>query len=290
MEVYREARMPPGDIQNLFVCNLQTTPGGATAANAHIHEHFEALYCERGEYQLRINGVDYKLRKGDMALIDPMETHFSRGLSPDGNQYIVLRFVPEVLYAAEQPMYEQQYIMPYLLFSDTHQKLFVAEDTREWGLGECMRDILAEYTSKSYGYELAVRANIERMFLMVLRRWHAQGGALDLDAETLIKLKRALSFVEANYAQEITMADAARACGMSYTAFSRFFSRNAKCGFSDYLASARLKKASFMLCSTDKSVTEIALSSGFSSTSYFVKRYREANGMTPGQYRKRFIK
>ena len=39
---------------------------------------------------------------------------------------------------------------------------------------------------------------------------------------------------------------------------------------------------------TDKSVLDIALEAGFSSSSYFGKRFREQCGISPGQFRKRY--
>ena len=45
MEVYREARRPPEDVENLFECQLQSTFGCETVVHPHVHEQFEVLYC-----------------------------------------------------------------------------------------------------------------------------------------------------------------------------------------------------------------------------------------------------
>ena len=110
----------------------------------------------------------------------------------------------------------------------------------------------------------------------------------DLPSETLKTLRMAYEFIENNYAQEIDMADAARYCGMSYTSFSKFFSRFTQCGFAEYLTLIRLKKASILLATTDRSITDIAMETGFSSTSYFIQRFKAYNDVTPSRYRKRY--
>lgn len=53
-----------------------------------------------------------------------------------------------------------------------------------------------------------------------------------------------------------------------------------------YLISHRIKKAKENLVSTDDSINIIAWKSGFHSTAYFIKIFREQTGVTPGNYRK----
>jgi AraC-like DNA-binding protein len=84
------------------------------------------------------------------------------------------------------------------------------------------------------------------------------------------------------------MADAASYCNMPYTAFSRFFSRYLGRGFAEYLLLTRLKKAAMLLSQTDKSITDIAMETGFSTASYFIQRFKEYQGMTPKRFRKWF--
>ena len=52
MTYYREERRPPQEVESLFECRIQETQGRQTAAHAHIHEYYEALYCLEGGYVL----------------------------------------------------------------------------------------------------------------------------------------------------------------------------------------------------------------------------------------------
>jgi two-component system response regulator YesN len=47
----------------------------------------------------------------------------------------------------------------------------------------------------------------------------------------------------------------------------------------------RTENAKKLLAITEKSITEISFECGFSSTSYFIKIFRELTGMTPKIYR-----
>ena len=54
----------------------------------------------------------------------------------------------------------------------------------------------------------------------------------------------------------------------------------------EYIRTARLKKASYLLATTDNTVSEIAYSVGFSSPSYFAKCYKEYYGQNPAAKKK----
>lgn len=53
----------------------------------------------------------------------------------------------------------------------------------------------------------------------------------------------------------------------------------------ELLRRLRLRRASSLLATTDKSVSEVAYEVGFSSPSYFAKRYREEFGVSPTEKR-----
>lgn len=285
---YREKRVPRGNIRYIYDCSVQKKFGKAPVVAPHIHEYFEILYCQSGAYTLTLNDKPYDLYPGDMALIDPMEIHSTRALSDSLNQYLVIKFVPEVLYSTEQLIFELKYILPYIKGSGSHQKVFSKEETKTVPVGDILQEIVDEFLRRDFGYEIALRLSISRLFLWILRRWHENSQEAVPDDAAMNTLSAALQYVDENYAQGISMADAAGHCNMPYTAFSRFFSRYLGRGFAEYLLLTRLKKAAMLLAETDKSVTDIAMETGFSTTSYFIQRFKEYQGMTPKRFRKWF--
>ncbi|MGQ9491544.1 MAG: helix-turn-helix domain-containing protein [Anaerolineae bacterium] len=53
-----------------------------------------------------------------------------------------------------------------------------------------------------------------------------------------------------------------------------------------YLNRYRIQQAKQLLTNTHKTITEIALEVGFSSSSYFSRIFRRKTGMTPEAYRR----
>ncbi len=287
-QFYKEERQPRGNIRYIYDCSMQEKLGKATVALPHIHEYFEILYCQAGSYQLMLGDVPYRLDPGDMAIIAPMEVHGTRALDEALNQYLVIKFMPEVLYSSEQLLFELRYLLPYIRGSASHQKVFTAAETGPTAVGGILQEIVDEFLRRDFGYEIALRADISRLFLWLLRAWHNRENGTLPDEASLTALIAALEYVDENYAQDIRMTDAARRAGMTYTAFSRLFKSHLKRGFSEYLLQTRLKKAAVLLAETELPVTRVAMDTGFSTTSYFIQRFKESQGTTPKRFRSRF--
>ena len=95
----------------------------------------------------------------------------------------------------------------------------------------------------------------------------------------------ALGFVHENYTSDINLADAAKVCHVSEGYFSRSFKKLTGRSFSEYINFVRLANAKKLLISSALSVTEVGFASGFSSTSYFITKFRRFYGETPYSYR-----
>ena len=297
MEVYREARRPPEDVENLFECQLQPTFGCETVVRPHVHEQFEVLYCRKGRYELFAGGALYPFGPGDMVLIDPNEVHHTRSCSPGENEYQVLKFAPEALLYAEHPVYEMKLLLPYLWLGAgagaeaPRRKRFERALLESAGIDRLLDNVLREFTARDLGYEMAVRADLCRLFLFVARTLRREDGGQslpNLDSHALLTLQRAFAYIDRNLALSPTMEEVATHCGMKYSSFSRFFVRYAQKSFPEYLNEARLKRACILLATTDRSITDIAMSVGFTSVSYFIQCFRRAHGQTPGAFRRGF--
>lgn len=93
-------------------------------------------------------------------------------------------------------------------------------------------------------------------------------------------------YVEANLGENLRLGDIARAVHVSPSHCSREFSRHAGMSVSDFIARRRLERARELLENTHQSVTEIAGTLGFSSSTYFTSWFRRMIGASPLGYRK----
>jgi AraC-like DNA-binding protein len=101
-------------------------------------------------------------------------------------------------------------------------------------------------------------------------------------------LLRAKDLVDARYPDPLTVADLARAAGLSPAHFSREFRRTFGETPHQYLLTRRLERAAALLRNTDRTVTEICFTVGLVSVGSFVTSFRRVYGVAPLAYRATF--
>ncbi len=89
------------------------------------------------------------------------------------------------------------------------------------------------------------------------------------------------------YHTNITLEDLCRRFSRSRSYISHMFKRTYGKTFSEFCNDLKLADAEKMLLTSDKSVTEVALDSGFGDVSYFINMFRKKYGATPLRYRKK---
>ena len=101
-------------------------------------------------------------------------------------------------------------------------------------------------------------------------------------------LLRAKDLADVRYAEPLTVADLARAAGLSPAHFSREFRRTFGESPHTYLLTRRLERAAALLRTTDRSVAEICFAVGLSSVGSFTTSFTRMFGKSPTAYRATF--
>ncbi|AUS96851.1 hypothetical protein CDQ84_09965 [Clostridium thermosuccinogenes] len=293
-EPYFESDRPAsGTLQYPFSCHLENTRKRAFKVNAHWHYYIEILYSLSGTARVILGGACYSLNKGDMILINGREVHSISSDEGVDTKYIVIRFDPQVLYTTSRTVFESKYILPFVMAEFKHQKLFAEEEIFNTPVPVLINEIYQEFREKAYGFELAVRTDIGRLFLWILRTWYNKGLTLDignkLKESEIQKLQNVFNYLDENYKYDITAESAAKLCNMSYSYFCRQFKALIGKTFTEYLNHIRITEAEKLLLTTDMNITQIALETGFSNSSYFIQQFKHFKNISPKQFRKKIL-
>ena len=99
------------------------------------------------------------------------------------------------------------------------------------------------------------------------------------------RLQQVLDFMNADGDAIPSQKMAARHVRLSPPAFSRFFKRSLGKSYAHYRNELRVGRACRLLLDTNRSVTEVALESGFNNLSNFNEQFLGIKGVTPRVYR-----
>ena len=96
-----------------------------------------------------------------------------------------------------------------------------------------------------------------------------------------------LAYIQANYAEHMSLSDIAASAAISTRERTRCFKNTIHKTPFEYLMDYRLDMAEKMLKNTEEPILDIAMKCGFSNGAYFGKIFKEQRVITPGAFRKR---
>lgn len=97
-------------------------------------------------------------------------------------------------------------------------------------------------------------------------------------------------FVEGRFRDpDFSIAEMAEAYSLSPSRMSSLFKAEMGVGFLDYVWNMRLEKGQQLLLETELSVDEISQAVGYLASTSFSRKFKQATGLTPSQYREKHV-
>lgn len=101
-------------------------------------------------------------------------------------------------------------------------------------------------------------------------------------------IKMACQYIQSHLADPLTLASVARVVHMSRSNFAVAFKREMNQTFLEYVQKLRLERAESFLKETDWTIQTVCVLCGFSSYPSFNNFFKQATGLTPKEYRKKY--
>ncbi|GAB1856419.1 AraC family transcriptional regulator [Flavobacteriaceae bacterium MHTCC 0001] len=95
-----------------------------------------------------------------------------------------------------------------------------------------------------------------------------------------------LNYVDHNFQKRISIQDMANVVCMTEGAFCKYFKKEFKKSFTNYLNEYRIRKACLLLQETDYKLLDIAMNCGYENMSFFHRQFKKYLNITPSEYRK----
>ncbi|WP_421385467.1 response regulator transcription factor [Bacillus salacetis] len=99
-------------------------------------------------------------------------------------------------------------------------------------------------------------------------------------------IREAIDYINSHLKDELTQKEVAEHVHLNASYLSVLFKEHVKMTFSEYVTRRRIQRAKDLLISTNLPINDIAEESGYKTAKYFIKIFKDSEGMTPSAYRK----
>lgn len=251
---------------------------GQKSVISHFHGEIELISVTEGKIDFYIDSERHAAEKGDVLIIPPFSVHRAQSNESGPISYNCICFDLSLLWDAS--------VKDGLLNHTLRTRKTVS---REFDYAKELQELIEKgclaCESGHNGWELEAIGAMSTLFGVLKKNGHFSergGGEISRSFS-----QKALAYISENYGSPISSSTAAARLYMCTGYFCRAFKKSFGCCFSDYVLAYRLEKAKIFLANTADTVTEISLKTGFNSSSYFSKAFKEHFGESPLSYRKR---
>ena len=290
-----------------------------------MHNSHELLYLREGKIDLIIGSETITLTKGSVIVIRPLVRHKLVIKSSKADMLnLYFGFIHDIsdLEATKESRKTNKTIQAksnsagpsvsipgsfakislesFLKFADlgvtedndiTRQPFFVIKGNEKKEINQLSERIVLEEAENRYAKDLMVHTLMVELMIILSRairgEWEESLRVKNGKAKELVAIAK--QYMDENFDQGITVSEAAAYVFLSQGYFTRAFRDDTGISPMNYLMKKRIAKACALLQNNEIKVSAISLQSGFSSPQRFNVAFRKQMGMTPMEYRKKYL-
>ncbi len=249
----------------------------------HHHAELELGYICSGEGTFAIGEQTFQGKKGDLFLMRPNEQHCIPVITTPQFEYYTLHITSYFLWNVCSEYLKKD--VQHLLFSNdviTHKfanKGHFIEQIKK--ICELDEQSLTENLGKIRFLVLSLFESFTDDLMLLTNDKNKS----TLPYYHLDEVQRAVQHINENFTEDITLERLAKYVNLSKTYFSVIFKQATGIAPYDYLILRRIERALELLRYTNDSIVDISGKCGFNSLSNFNRRFKNATGMSPKEYR-----
>lgn len=246
----------------------------------HWHDCFEIFMVNGEPMKITLADKEYELSRGDIVVFVPRALHGVCSLGKGYDNY-VFGYTEEVIYSSEISSINMKYLAP---FRYGRVKSFVvrADNTCSASIRQRLDSLRKIACDGGEMRELIGRAEILRVHEEL---YNISSTLTAVNTELSGYLMNAEAYIRRHLSEDISPRDVADALHLSYSHLARIFKNNLKISAVKFINEIKINAAEqMMIANMERSITDIAFSLGYSSPSFFTRKFTEIKGQSPAQF------
>jgi AraC-like DNA-binding protein/mannose-6-phosphate isomerase-like protein (cupin superfamily) len=253
----------------------------------HSHEYAELVIVLSGRATHLTNCGNHLLEDGDVVVIN---RHTRHGFS-DARDLVLCNIMYDPVQFLSGHRDLDQMMGYHVLFdleprsnrSEFKERLHLSTEELVY-VTSLISTLKGEYDSQNDGRKTCIRCTFLLLVTHLSRLYARQK---QQTGTALVRMANVISYIQTHFREPLPLEDLARLAHWSPSQFRRNFKRIYNTSPIRFIFQVRLHEACEMLKDPNRDITDVAMESGFSSSSFFATQFRNHLGESPSQYRRR---
>lgn len=254
--------------------------------DCHWHPEFEFAVITDGIVEYQLNEERIQVKGQDGLLINSNTLHRASQIDEEDCGFCVIRVDLSLLAGGRESRIREKYMDPLMECGNLPYVYLSAKNIWQRRILDLLAEIAHLDLNRELGYELEIVSILCKIFQILYKECGQLIKSPPAHSMDMERIRRALSFIEANYSNKIDLCLIAGSIPISKGECCRVFRKVLRQSPMEYLGDYRIRRSLPLLSVKSLSMTEIAQLTGFSSSSYFAEIFRQRVGMTPSAYRR----
>jgi AraC family transcriptional activator of pobA len=254
------------------------------AGGSRLRDYVTMIFVEGGRGRHRQGPATWEAPRGSLFVAAPGETHDGHGLGTATGW--VVRFVPSALVgpaAGDEIGLPQPGDPLWFALVRTQRMQHVVPEAKCAAWSVRLESLEDELRTRGRGYAQAARAITFLLLIDLARLAQAEPPRERLQQQAIADM---FEYIEEHYGEDISLVDVAVALARSPANLARTARRFTGRSVNDWIAERRMAEARALLAQSDEPIDRIARSAGFQDPSYFRRRFKQAHGFAPREWRR----
>lgn len=266
--------------QHISIQKRLLSPDSCMSSMQVMVDYYNIGYIISGDRYVITPVETYSYHKGDVALAPPLFFHRTFSDSNEPYETILIKFTPDFVKPFIDIIGENEFKNFY------NSKTFHFTKNTQQKVLNIFEDMLNEYQKKTCYKELILQGMLFRLFTTIIEEHLPVSNNIKKESTPLTKpIIEILYYLESHYQESPTLSQIAKIANISEGHLSRLFHSQLGIPYSKYLNNLKIEHVKLFLLKTDKSITDIALSTGYCNSEYLSANFKKNTGMTPKDFR-----
>lgn len=263
-------------------CYCRQSQYAGSKAPCHWHSDIECVYVLEGSMTYYVNDMSHEVSAGEGLFVNANRLHFCQCKPEEDCYYMVLLINPSCL--ASNPKMEAAFVNP-VIFENASDIIVMKSDSWHPAALELIQNIFYAILEDEETHALTIMQDIYTLWNLFYQEARSKH-LTDKRAAKMDSLKDMITYIQLHYPEKLSLADIAGSGMMCESKCCSLFKAALHQSPMAYLTAFRIRMSLNQLVNTTNSITDIALSCGFNSGSYYTETFQKLMGMTPKDYRK----